>query len=238
MTDVRHLDLRFDTVHYKALAKGEPTGTFEAIGALFGNVDRHKERLQQGSLEESISKSLPAVVWSHDWLTPPVGVTIEMAELDRAGVERLSGKALPETVTGGLYGKGRLFIDPDEGDVPLARHIYTAMSTKGGDGQPALKEWSVGLNVKRESYEEIDGSLIVNLEKCDLPEWGPCLKGINAETFTVGTKADDIRRLITKGVLDPNEIRLALDLEPANSGDSDLKSALPDRRGLAELLFT
>lgn len=225
MTDFRNL--RFENVHTKALTKGEQPGTFEAIGALFGNIDRAREVLDKGSLEEAIAKSLPAVVWSHDWLTPPVGVTLEMSEVDRAAVERLSKKDLPQGITGGLYGKGRLFVDED---IQLANHIYTAMKSEGGDGQPPLKEWSVGLSVKEAApaFTEEEGT-VIHLSKCELPEWGPCLRGVNNATFTLGTKSDDLKNLITKGILDPREMRQALDLEPDNGGDpsTSLKGALP-----------
>ena len=69
-------------------------------------------------------------------MTPPIGVSMEAVETEE-----------------GLKTKGRFFVK-DEEQCPLAKHVYTAMSVKGGDGQPALREWSVGLNVAKESYEE------------------------------------------------------------------------------------
>src|SRR3954471_273081 len=101
----KYLDMKYDTLHFKALDKGAPNGSFEAIAAAFGNVDRYREVLVSGAVDESLAKALPPVVWSHDWLTPPVGVTVEMAEISRGEVEKLTGKQLPADVTSGLYGK-------------------------------------------------------------------------------------------------------------------------------------
>ena len=236
--------MNFNTLRVKALTNADVPGTFEAITAVFGNVDRAREVIPLGAFEDSLKAGLPSVVWSHDWMTPPVGVTLGMEELDRAAVERLTDKELPPEVTGGLYGKGRLFVNTDDGeDVPLARHVYTAMKSESGDGRPALNQFSIGLNVIRESFEERDGMNVVNLEKCDLIEWGPCLRGINPETFQVGTKADDIRRAITEGIVDPGELRKALEAEDESDDDSPTvpwaeKSFTPEQRqAMAAVLF-
>ena len=219
----KHLDLRFETLAFKALDKGEPNGSYEAVVAAFGNVDRHREVLVSGALDETLAEALPPVVYSHDWMTPPIGTTSEMAEISRGEVERLTGKSVPEDVVGGLYAKASLFVD----DVPLANHVYTALKNTNGDGSPALREHSVGLNVIKESFEKrgSDGMLVVLLEKAECVEHGPCIKGINPATNQIATKAADIRRLIAKGVLNADEVRAALDLSPSSL--IDLKRALP-----------
>jgi HK97 family phage prohead protease len=218
----KFLDMKYDAIHFKALGKDAPNGSFEAITAAFGNVDRYREVLVSGAVDESLATALPPVVWSHDWLTPPVGTTAEMAEISRAQVESLTGKELPPEVTSGLYGKGQMFVD----DVPLAKHIYTALKAKNGDGGTALSQFSVGLNVIKEGYEKRENDMVVVLlEKCDLVEWGSCLKGINPATYNIATKADDIRRLVTKGLITPDDLRTALEVDI--QGGADLKKALP-----------
>lgn len=218
----KHLDLRFETWAFKALDKGEPAGTYEAVVAAFGNVDRHKEVLVSGALDESLALALPPVVYSHDWLTPPIGTTAEMAEISRGEVERLTGKAVPEDVVGGLYAKSSLFVD----DVPLSKHVYTALKNTNGDGSGALREHSVGLNVLKESFERRDNDMmVILLERCECVEHGPCIKGINPATSQIATKAEDIRRLIAKGVLNADEVRAALELDISTAIDT--KGALP-----------
>jgi hypothetical protein len=118
-------------------------------------------------------------------------------------------------------------------DVPLAKHVYTAMKAKNGDGGTALSQFSVGLNVIKEGYEKRENDMVVVLlEKCDLVEWGSCLKGINPATYNIATKADDIRRLVTKGLLTPDDLRTALEVDI--QGGTDLKKALP----VSDLGFT
>jgi HK97 family phage prohead protease len=237
--DTRFLDMRYDALHFKALGKGAPSGSFEAIAAAFGNVDRYREVLVSGAVDESLAKAMPPVVWSHDWLTPPVGTTAEMAEISRAQVEKLTGKELPPEVTSGLYGKGQMFVD----DVPLAKHIFTAMTNKSGDGTPALSQFSVGLNVIEEGYERRENEVVVTLlKKADLVEWGSCLRGINPATYSIATKADDIKRLVTKGLITPNELRevLGLPLVPDNEDDETHDKAERDpeaQRRLMDLLL-
>lgn len=238
MTDARYVDLKYDVLSFKALGNGK-SGEYEAIVAAFGNVDRYREVLVSGSLDESIALALPPVVWSHDWLTPPIGTTSEMAELDRAAVEKLIKKSLPEDVLGGLYAKASLFVE----DVPLAKHIYTAMSNKNGDGGAALSQFSVGMNVVKESYERRDNDVVVTLlEKCDLVEHGPCLKGINPATYNINTKAaSDIKRLITKGLITPDDVRAAIGLPPVGEpDDKPIEKAERDpemQRRLVDLLL-
>jgi uncharacterized protein len=165
----------FTLADFKALSSSDDEpGTFEAIVSVFNNVDRAAEVIAPGAFKDSIGQSLPPVIWSHQWLTPPIGVTLSAEETDE-----------------GLKVKGRLFTKPEE-NCPLAQHVYTAMTSKNGDGKPALREWSVGLNVKRESFEDRDGQKVVVLEELDLIEYGPCLKGVNPDTYTVGVKAVEV----------------------------------------------
>jgi len=170
---MRTVTKTYPAARVKALsgADDEP-GTFEAVVAVFGNVDRSEEVIAPGAFTDSLAAGLPPIVWSHDWRTPPIGVALDAAETDE-----------------GLVVKGRLFIGEDD-DSPLARQVYTAMRNTDGRGRPALREWSVGLEVKSERYEDRDGRKVVVLEALDLIECGPCLKGVNPETRTVAVKTD------------------------------------------------
>lgn len=196
-------------LHAKALASADQPGTFEAIFAVFGNEDHDGDILELGSFTETLSKSLPPVVWSHDWLTPPVGVTLEAAELDRAALERLVPDGIPDGITGGAYAKARLLVDVEQGeDVPLARHINAALKAAGGDGRTALREFSWGGQVVKESRETRDNQpTVYHLDIVELAEWGPCLKGANPATELLAAKA-----LSDAGVLSPDEARRALGL--------------------------
>lgn len=178
---------RFAVSEIKALADADEPGTFEALVSIFGNVDRQMEIVAAGAFKDSLSEGLPAIVWSHDWLTPPIGVCLEARETDE-----------------GLLVKARLFVADDE-DHDLARKVHAAMRSKGGDGRSPLREFSIGYRVLTERYEDRDGQQVVVLEKLDLIECGPCLRGANTETRLVGVKAldDDDETPAPKPVPDP-----------------------------------
>lgn len=161
---------------------GEP-GTFEALVAVFGNVDSYGDRMAKGAFARTLTEhGLPPIVWSHDWHTPPVGASLKATEEDD-----------------GLVIRGQLFLD-----VPLGAHIYTAMSRKGGDGKAALRRFSFGYDVKGYSVEESDDpnawmGEVRTLTDVDLWECGPCLVGVNleAELLSVkGVSQDAARRVL------------------------------------------
>lgn len=199
--------LDFPTISFKATnGDGEEAGSFEAVVGVFNVPDRYREVIDPGFFTESLKAGLPAVVWSHAWMTPPIGVSMSAVETEE-----------------GLLTKGRFFVK-DEEKSPLAQQVYTAMSVKGGDGRPPLREWSVGLNVEKESYEEHpEYGQIVHLEKGECVEYGPCLKGINPETRTVALKAD-IRQALSTGSLPIPEL---LEVLRELQGAADLKAEQP-----------
>lgn len=205
---MNYKSLDFPVSNFKVKAgDGEEAGTFEAIVAVFNNVDNYREVIDEGFFDQSLkSNGLPAVVWSHAWMTPPIGVS-------------LAAKAIDE----GLKVKGRFFVK-DEEKCPLAQQVYTAMSVKGGDGQPALREWSVGLNVKKEAYEDHEEyGRVTHLVEGECVEYGPCLKGINPDTRTVALKADIKQALSTGSLPIPELLEVLHELQ----GDADFKAALP-----------
>jgi HK97 family phage prohead protease len=170
---MRHVHKTFPAAHVKALAADAAPGTFEAVVACFGNVDLADEVIERGAFEASLAEGLPPIVWSHDWLTPPIGVCLGASETDE-----------------GLLVRGQLFVG-DGDDHPRAREVYTAMRAADGNGVAPLREWSVGLTVKRERFEDRDGRKVVVLEELGLLECGPCLRGVNPATRTVGVKGAD-----------------------------------------------
>lgn len=191
---MRTVHKRTPVLHAKALNGGDSPGTFEAIVAVYGNEDADGDAVEAGAFTESIAAELPPIVWSHDWLTPPIGATLEMSELGTEDLGRLVG-GVPAGATGALYGKGRLLVDTESGeDVPLARHVYAAMKAQGGDGRSMLREFSWGGQVLAEAPQIRDPQPpLWLLQKIALDEWGPCLKGVNPDTALVAVKAEAVR---------------------------------------------
>lgn len=215
---------RFPVVHFKALGDDEAPGTFEALVGVFGNIDSVGDRVLPGAFVDTLKappegKGIPPEVWSHDWMTPPIGVGLEAREVSREEAEDLAGKRLPDDVTGGLYKKTRLFVADDE-DVPLARHVWTAMRAKGGDGLPPLREFSFAYKTRAYQWVKVDvnelpphlawtGGEIRELSKLDLNETGPTLRGANPATELIAIKSS-IAALEERGLLPSDEARKML----------------------------
>jgi uncharacterized protein len=159
----------FPITNVKALGDGDPDGTFEAIVSVFGNIDRYGDRVEPGAFAESLKSGFPPIVWSHQWGTPPIGVSLEAKEVEE-----------------GLYVKGQLFVAENE----LARQVYAAMKSVGGDGQPALKEFSFSYDIVTAGWETEDEEEFFSLKELSIIEVGPCLKGVNEETRLIGVKGE------------------------------------------------
>ena len=180
--------LTCEVVELKTLGSDEPAGTFEAIVAVFGNVDRGGDIVEPGAFKRTLSarngRGLPPIVWSHNWDTPPIGVTTEAEETEK-----------------GLRIKGRLFVGEGE-DSPVARQVYTAMKARDGRGKSPLREFSFGYQATEVGFKEVDGQEVRLIKHLDLFEVGPTLVGMNPATELVAVKN-------TTGALD--DIRAALD---------------------------
>lgn len=144
---------------------GESPGMFEAVASTFNTPVKglfYDQVLKPGCFARTLSEhGLPALVWSHDWDTPPIGVTLSAEETSE-----------------GLQATARLFVDEGE-DSPVARQVWTAMKAKGGDGRPALREFSIGFNIVEADWEVHNEEEILAIHDVDLIEFGPCLRGRN-----------------------------------------------------------
>lgn len=165
--------------HFKALGDGEGDGTFEAIVAVFGNVDHQNDRIIPGAFSETIREwkqsgdPIP-VVYTHKWtdLAAFVGEILDAEEL-LPGSPKLPKGLQP---FGGLWVKGRLDIDEDLD----ARKLFRLLKRR------RIKEWSFAYDVLDERPGEDGANELIRLS---LIEIGPTLKGANSLTTTVATKA-------------------------------------------------
>jgi hypothetical protein len=170
-----HKIKKFDLATFKAV-DGAPEGTFEAIVAVFNNVDRGGDRILPGAFKRTLAEweasgaPIP-VVFSHEWdnLDAFIG-EVAKAEEWAPGDERL-----PEAVReyGGLYVKGQLDLDEE-----FAARVWKKMS------RGILRQFSF-------AYDVADGKEragVYELEDLDLFEVGPCLVGMNPDTQLMGTK--------------------------------------------------
>ena len=164
------------SVELKAVGdSAKNAGEFEAIVAVFDNVDDGGDRIHKGAFADAMKEGYPPIVWSHEWGTVPIGVVQDMKETNT-----------------GLFVKGRLFVGEGE-DHPLARQVYTAMKSEGGDGRPALREFSFGYRAGEVSYPEGEEKAAPHHYRdihtiARLFEVGPTLVGMNPKTELLSVK--------------------------------------------------
>ncbi len=157
-------------VGFKALPE-EGDGVFEAIVAVFNNVDRGGDRILpgafKGSLERWAQKGRPIpVIFSHEWdnLDAHIGEVVQAEERDR-----------------GLYVKARLYMEEE-----FATRVWKRLR------RGTLAEFSF-------AYDIIDARVVPEKEKAepnhyqdlielDVLEVGPCLVGMNPETELLTVK--------------------------------------------------
>lgn len=196
-------------LHAKALTSDDQPGTFEAVWALFGNEDSDGEVVEPGAFTDSWARKLPKVIYSHDWCSVPIGVTLAAEEYTAAQLGDLLPGGVPDGVTGGAWSKARLLVDTANGeDHEEARAVYAALKATGGDGRPALDEFSWGGRVLSETIEQRDGTYpLWHINQVDQAEWGPCVRGANPATALVAVKS-----MIAAGQVTREQAREALEL--------------------------
>lgn len=160
---------------YKALKLDDgatQSGEFEALVAVFDNVDKVGDRIKSGAFDRTLeawrkSGDPIPIVLAHEWSDPWAHI----------------GYALPEHVKAipgrGLYvSKGVLDIE----DNPVARQVHRLMERR------TLKEFSFGYNVPENGERKADDGAY-DLVDLDLIEFGPCLKGVNDSTELLAVKS-------------------------------------------------
>jgi HK97 family phage prohead protease len=152
-------------------------GIFEAIVAVFGNVDLVGDRIKAGAFAKSLQRwkdsgdPLP-VLFSHEWnnLDAHCGEVVEAEEL-MPGDSRLPA-AIKDN--GGLYIKAQLDMD-DAFGVKLFNKLR----------RRRIREMSFAYDV----LDEKSSNGVNDLLELDLIEVGPTLKGANPATQLLATKS-------------------------------------------------
>ncbi|MGY4859513.1 HK97 family phage prohead protease [Cryobacterium sp. AP23] len=158
-------------------------GTFEALVAVFGNVDSQGDIIDAGAftntLEAWAEKGQPIpIVWSHMWEDP---------------FAHLGGVVKAEETEAGLKIVGQLDLSN-----PTAAQVYKLM--KAG----RVTQFSFVASSPEDGYSMetlADGSTVWHLKELDLIEVGPTLRGANTETALISIKADFDARVAKDGGL-------------------------------------
>lgn len=154
---------------------GEGPGSFEALVAVFDNVDSQGHMVLKGAFTESLaSKDTWPVLWAH-----------QMQD-DTAIIATATAK---ETEEGLVFAADFL-------DTPRAQNIRKLMSAG------VITEFSWSGRVTEGSWVDKEGvgpwgDGYYEIRKVDLWEAGPCFKGANPDTELLGVKSA-VSRLATK----------------------------------------
>ena len=160
-------------------ATDEAQGIFEALVAVFNNVDRIGDMIIPGAFTDTLAqweaKGAPIpVIYSHEWdnLDAHIGEVLEAKEVEE-----------------GLYVKGQ--IDLEEA---FAKRVFKKMQ------RGTLRQFSFAYDVQESAQvdrgEKESPRYINELRKLDLLEVGPCLVGMNPDTQLLDLKGD--RRPVMK----------------------------------------
>lgn len=152
-------------------ATGDDTGEFEAIVAVFGNVDSGGDVIAKGAFADNLSEweasgdPIP-VVWSHDSNDPfsHIGSVVEASETDT-----------------GLLVKGQLDLDN-----PKAAQVHKLLKGR------RVTQFSFAYSVLDSGPTEVDGIKATELRRLKLYEVGPTLVGMNQSTELLSAKSDDM----------------------------------------------
>jgi HK97 family phage prohead protease len=146
-------------------------GIFEAIVAVFGNIDRGGDTILPGAFEGSLArwkeKARPIpVIFSHQWenLDAHIGEVLEAKEREE-----------------GLYVKAQLDMEEE-----FAARVWKRM-IKG-----TLAEFSFAYDILQSAWvdrgDQASPRHIQELRELELLEVGPCLVGLNPETQLISVK--------------------------------------------------
>lgn len=151
-------------------ATGDDTGEFEAIVAVFGNVDSGGDVIVKGAFTDTLSEWAASgdpipVVWSHDSNDPfsHIGSVIEASETDA-----------------GLLVKGQLDLDN-----PKAAQVHKLLKGR------RVTQFSFAYSVQDGGPTVVDGENAFELRRLKLYEVGPTLVGMNQATELLSAKSDD-----------------------------------------------
>jgi HK97 family phage prohead protease len=148
-----------------------PEGTFEALVAVFRNVDHYSDRILPGAFIGTLGRWAASgdpipVIFSHQWddLDAHVGAVLEASE-----------------TADGLWVRARLDLDE-----PFAAKMWRLLSER------RIREFSFAYDVLQ-SRPASGG--VTELLELELIEVGPCLKGANPATELIGVKTRPARGL-------------------------------------------
>jgi len=195
------------TYQVKQAEDGSSTGEFEALVAVFGNVDYVGDRVMPGAFAKSLERwaaspnAIP-VIYSHAHDDPNalLGVVIDAKETDE-----------------GLWVRGMLDLD-----APAAASVHRAMQAR------ALTKFSFAYDVLAANPDEADAN-VTELTELDLIEVGPTVVPANVETDLLAVKAAALKAGRVLSAKNEDRLRQARDLlgevlDQLASGDADKDS--------------
>lgn len=171
--------MKIKSVAARVKAAGEQdglkAGEFEAIVAVFGNVDSYGDIIVPGAFADEVAARkatgadpLP-VIWSHQWNDPDshIGTVLDLAEVEAEG-----------DMPAGLWVKASLDVD----DNPRAGRVSKLLNGR------RVTQFSFAYDEITSGWGAYEGNEGWLLQKLKVWEVGPTLVGANQETTLLGAK--------------------------------------------------
>ncbi len=157
--------MRYKSCPAQFKAIDEDQGIFEALVAVFGNVDRCGDRIHKGAFANTLAKWAESgdpipVIYSHNWdnIDAHIGEVLEATETDE-----------------GLLVRGQIDLEEDP-----ARRVFKRMQRR------TLKEFSFAYDEieceRTDQGDKAERRYINELLELELYEVGPTLVGMNPDT--------------------------------------------------------
>lgn len=211
---------------YKALPVEEYSpGTFSAVVAAYGNVDRMGDRIVEGAFDVTLAewqkKGEPIpIILAHDWNNPFAHIGY---------VDPIKMKSMPGV--GLVVEEGHLDIE----DNPTAAQVYKLMERK------QLAQFSFGYTIPKGGMTKaLDGAF--DLKRLNLVEVGPCLRGVNDKTELLSIKAQldaEERELTIEERMSRLEARFEAEVEvEGKAADGPPQAAYDPQSAKASMLVT
>lgn len=199
-------------------------GTLELIASVYGNVDRHNERVVYGFYDKSIELHKNGTrtikgVYMHD-VTRPIAKTLELVSIQPKDAQ------LPQRIkdNGGLFVRAEFNLDTQIGSESYSNLV------KG-----IIDQYSVGISIEKE-VKSSDG--VIDFVTGWLWEWSPVLFGANdmTQTLAMDTLQDHFSAssLVVNDLVGRLQARVAMRVKEGRRLSSDTVTRIEENIALME----
>ncbi len=151
----------------------------KSIFAVMGHIDEGNDRILNRAFAKTLKerKDRVRVLWQHDNSAPPIGVPLDIKEIDKAELPALIRSVYPKA-TGALYSAVKYLDTPRGNEV-----LY-------GIRENAIRENSIGYDAIIAERSDMDGIKVRNLKEIRLWDLSPVNWGMQPATVNLKSHSE------------------------------------------------